>query len=100
MIKNQKKFFKHWEKRDPWTYKARGTTDRDIEVRLSSFNRLVRESERYGVHRFGILKKARALELRDADIIRMIRIEAEGQKLVRDWLKTGFINRKLKIINC
>lgn len=92
----QKKFFKHWQKRDPWTYKARGTTDRDIEIRLSAFRRLVRESDRYSRHRQGILKKSQDLKLRDADITRMLKIEAEGQKVARDWLKSGFINKKLK----
>lgn len=88
-------FFKHWEKRDPWTYKGRNTTDKDIELRLSSFDRLVSESDRYIAIRQGKVSKITELELRDVDIRRMLRIEKEGWDIADEWLVDGFINKTL-----
>ena len=94
----QNKFFQHWKDRDPWTYKSRKTTDSDIKLRLNSFDRIVSESERYLNIRQGHVKKIAELDLRDADIRRMLRIEEEGWDLADTWLDEGFINQKLYIL--
>lgn len=91
----QSKFFKHWEDRDPWTYKGRKTTDADIKRRLNAFDRVVSESERYLNIRENHVKIIRELKLRDADVKRMLRIEEEGWDLADEWLDNGFINQKL-----
>ena len=91
----QKTFFKHWKDKDPWTYKTAKTTNADIARRERSLNRLVRESERYLIIRERVINKILELKLRDADVERMIRIEAEGWTLADDWLETGFINQRL-----
>ena len=91
----QNTFFKHWENKDPWTYKGRNTKDKDIELRLNSFERLVSESDRYINIRQGMVDKIAELELRDVDITRMLRIEKDGWEVADDWLKDGFINNSL-----
>ncbi len=92
----QGKFFKHWKDKDPWTYKTPGkTTDKDVEVRVNALKRMVRESDRFLALRTKHLKKAQELKLRDVDISRMIRIKKEGWKVAENWVKTGFIGRKL-----
>lgn len=40
----QKKYFRHWQDKDPWTYKAEGD---ELESRKSDFNRMIRETDRY-----------------------------------------------------
>lgn len=94
----QNTFFKHWKDRDPWTYKSRKTTDSDIKLRLNSFDRIVSESERYLNIRQAHVKKIAELELRDADVRRMLRIEEEGWDLADAWLEEGFINQKLYVL--
>ena len=91
----QNTFFKHWKDKDPWTYKGRNTKDKDIELRLNSFDRLVSESDRYINIRQGMVDKIAELELRDVDITRMLRIEKEGWEVADNWLKDGFINNNL-----
>lgn len=91
----QSTFFKHWKDRDPWTYKSRKTTNKDIEVRLNSFDRVVSESDRYMNIRQGKVKKIAELSLRDADVKRMLKLEKEGWELADKWLDDGFINKKL-----
>lgn len=90
----QEKLFKHWKEKDPWTYKARGVSDRDIEKRLASLERLIRETDRYQRLRAESLPKIKELKLRDADVERMLRIE-EDRTLINAWLESGFINQKL-----
>ncbi|MFT5833572.1 MAG: penicillin-binding protein 1A [Cognaticolwellia sp.] len=91
----QNTFFKHWKNKDPWTYKGRKTTNSDLLTRENSFNRLVSESDRYLIIRQNMVKKIEELELRDADILRMLRIKEEGFELADTWLEKGFINKKL-----
>lgn len=91
----QKTFFKHWKDRDPWTYKSRKTSDGNIETRLNSFDRLVSESGRYLNIRQGKVHKIEDLNLRDADVKRLLKLEKEGWDLADQWLDDGFINKKL-----
>ncbi|NJN77271.1 MAG: hypothetical protein HC803_02205 [Saprospiraceae bacterium] len=41
------------------------------------------------------MNKIAELELRDADVSRMFKIEAEGFDLADSWLEDGFINKDL-----
>ncbi len=48
MRKVQARFFEVWKGRDPWHYKTEAeTTDEEIEARLQSLDRIVRESDRF-----------------------------------------------------
>lgn len=91
----QKIFFAHWKGQDPWTYKGRKTSNSDLELRKNSFDRLVSESDRYISIRQQVVKKIADLDLRDADVTRMLKIETEGFELADKWLDEDFINKTL-----
>lgn len=90
----QKTFFSHWKDRDPWTYGVTEGTSK-WELRQQSFERLVRETDRFESLRGQTLKKSKALELRDIDILRMYEIEEKGWSLRDRWLDQGYINKDL-----
>ncbi len=90
----QKKLFKHWSKKDPWTHKENTTTKEDIARRLKALERLKKESTRYQRNRPKYLKKTIEYTFRDADVERMFRIE-EDRDLIKKWESTGFIGKKL-----
>ncbi len=91
----QQTFFTHWKGQDPWKFKGRKTGDSDLMVREEAFHRLVSESERYIGIRAKTVKRISALNLRDADIKRMLKLDKEGWDLAEKWLNDGFINRTL-----
>ncbi len=52
MLKHMKQlqntFDKHWKNMDPWTYKGESDKEIPIEYRMSTLQRLIRETPRYG----------------------------------------------------
>jgi penicillin-binding protein 1A len=91
MSQLQKKFWKVWKGKNPWTYKVKSdSTDADItaeqiELRQRMLRRTVQESSRYMVLRDryiepiinSISKDVTDFEIRDADIENMMRDETE-----------------------
>ncbi len=93
--KLQKKLFKHWEGKDPWTYKSYGsTTDADIERRAKSLKRLLQGTPRYKALREKYFLKAIELKLRDVDVDRMF-IAEENPTKIDEWESSKFIGSKL-----
>ncbi len=81
----QKTFFKRWGKKDPWTY---GATKSEIEARKNAFNRVVKESERYGEIRekqlksvLDAIKETFDFTIQDFDIERMLNQEEDDTYL-------------------
>ncbi len=98
MTKLQKKFFKVWKDKDPWTFRDPEITeeedliklDEDIEIRKRSLNKLLRSSDRFLTLRNKFLKtnlaeiqKEFKYELRDIDIERMLSEEEESGHLAK-----------------
>ncbi|MEM7101597.1 MAG: transglycosylase domain-containing protein [Bacteroidota bacterium] len=92
--KVQEKLFKHWNKKDPWTHKSRGVTDKDIDTRLKSLENRKRETERFLGLRKTYLKKSQELNLRDVDIERLFMAE-EDKTIISRWLSSKFIGSEL-----
>ncbi|MGB1216484.1 MAG: transglycosylase domain-containing protein, partial [Saprospiraceae bacterium] len=83
MSAKQKKFFKEWKGKDPWTHGA--ASKKEKEMRQKSFLRVLRESERFKAHReqfldetLDVIAKSHDLRLKDYDIQRMVSEEEEG----------------------
>ncbi len=93
----QENFFKHWANRDPWTHRARNTTDEDIRRRMQGLERLLRQSERYqrmrDNHFYDVVEyfeNKHNFILRDVDIDRIFSIE-ENRDVLSGWQRTGFV---------
>lgn len=80
MRKTQNRFFQVWKNRDPWKFKSGNASDEEIENRLESLWKLMREGDRF----VGLWPKymdpiceqvqnRHNFELRDIDIERMLR---------------------------
>ena len=85
MKKLQTRFFQVWKGRDPWAYRNKDMSAREIELRKESLWDRIRESERYQNLRpkyFDALtervQQKYNFELRDADIKRMLEEEAKA----------------------
>ena len=89
----QKKFWKTWKKKDPWTYRDPLIFDpeeledqeKNIKVRQNALVKLIRNSERYEVMRKSYLDKIIAqlnkdfdYNMRDIDIERLLKEEEES----------------------
>jgi penicillin-binding protein 1A len=88
MAINQKKFFKEWKDKDPWTYGD--ITKKQKEIRQNSFTKVLRETDRYKAHRGKYLGDALStindeFELlpRNYDIERMLKEEKESGHLTK-----------------
>ncbi|MFN4254487.1 MAG: transglycosylase domain-containing protein [Saprospiraceae bacterium] len=92
--KIQKRFFEVWKGRDPWTYKIKDsdgeTTDEEIQQRKDKLFQIVREGDRYQALRpkyLGTLAEKvldeYKIELRDADIERMLAEERKAGAITR-----------------
>ena len=87
MKAQQEKFFKRWEKMDPWTY---GAAPWQKKIRANSLEKLKRESERYQILRNNKLGKDLVkfqeefnFALRDVDIDRIIEDEKKKGSIKR-----------------
>lgn len=85
---NQKKFDKEWKDKDPWTYG--NITKKQKEMRLNSFDKVLRETDRYSIHRvnhlnevLSVINESHNLNLKDYDIKRMLKEEKESGHLSR-----------------
>ncbi len=83
MEKNQKKFWKEWKDKDPWTYADKATPE-ELKMRENSFLRILRETDRYMLHReryltdvLAVIQKSHDLLLKDYDIGRMLSEEED-----------------------
>ncbi len=83
MEKNQKKFWKEWKGKDPWTWGDK-VTPQELELREESFMRILRETDRYALYRekymtdvLAVIQKEHDLLLRDYDIERMLKEETD-----------------------
>ncbi len=93
----QKKFWKTWKNKDPWTYREEETTDEEMAAREKKMTKLIRETDRYAASRNKYLKdiieKTKKLhpnvKFRDVDIDRMLNEEKKKGYL------TKLVNRKL-----
>ncbi|MGK0388212.1 MAG: penicillin-binding protein 1A [Maribacter sp.] len=88
MAINQKKFFKEWKDKDPWTYG--NLTKKQKEIRQNSFTKVLRETDRYHAHRAKYLGDALSTVNdvfkflpRDYDIERMLKEEKESGHLAK-----------------
>jgi len=96
----QENFFKHWANRDPWTHRARNTTDEDVRRRMQSLERLMRGSERYQMMRNRLFyevienfEKKFNFTLRDVDIDRIFLAEKDAN-LLQTWQRSGFVTNE------
>ncbi len=103
MANNQKKFFKEWKNKDPWTYKGKAT-DKEIEMRLESFQKVLRGSDRYQIHRdihlsetLSLIQQKYELSLRDYEIVRMLKEEKEAGHFAELREKNFLSEKKSKI---
>ncbi len=103
MKKNQKLFWKEWKDKDPWTYKLKDTKDEEIELRVNSFMRILKESERYTQHKvkflseiLEVIQKEHDLYLKDYDIERMLKEEEESGYLSQ-LVKNNFLTKEKSI---
>ncbi len=101
MQKNQKKFFKEWKDKDPWTYRA---TDSEKEMRQNAFMKTLRNSDRYLAIRSQYLSEALEvinnsfkINLKDYDIERMISEEEDKGYLSRLKVQKLVSDSKVKI---
>ncbi len=90
MKKNQKKFWNEWKKKDPWKYRGEKTTDKEIELRENSFQRILKESDRYVLYWekymtdvIEVIKKDHDLLLKSYDIDRMMTEEKDKGYITR-----------------
>lgn len=90
MKKTQARFFKVWKGRDPWKYKSGNASNEEIEYRLESLWKLMRDGDRfeslwpkYMDPSFDRIKNNYDFDLRDIDIERMLR-EEEKAGSIRD----------------
>ena len=104
MKKLQKRFFKVWKNKDPWTYRDYAEEEKDekteeeimaeLETRANKLKKDIRNTKRYGALRqkhlmpvINTIKEASDYELKDFDIRRMILEDEESgliTKLVSD----------------
>ncbi len=94
--KEQKVFFKHWKGKDPWTYRARNVTNREIELREKSFENLLRNTERYKILASEYLPKTIEVGLKDYEIERMFKEEKEPGHLAELNKKKLLSDKNLK----
>ncbi len=91
MARVQKRFNRHWGRRDPWKY---GATREQKKIRQKTLNRLVRESERYQHlwdHYFGKLQEQINAELDGIKLsARMIK------RLMANDKKSGYLDKLVK----
>ena len=99
MKKLQERFFTVWKGRDPWAYRSGNATDQEIENRKNSFWDLVRSTERYAAIRPRYLdaiseriqEKYDMEELRDVDILRMLR-EDKKSGTMAEMMRVGEVS--------
>lgn len=82
MKRHQKKFFKEWKGKDPWTYGQ--MTSKEKQMRLNAFDKVLRESDRYMEHRnaflgdvLDVIQNSYDIHLQDYDIKRMLKEEVK-----------------------
>lgn len=94
----QKTFFKHWNKRDPWTYKAGTETEIPLENRKESLERIMRESDRYQTLRIQYLDEITKKLSNDYDLT-FHADDREVERIVRESEEEGriadLVRRKL-----
>ncbi|MEM0995047.1 MAG: penicillin-binding transpeptidase domain-containing protein, partial [Bacteroidota bacterium] len=100
----QAKFAKHWNGfyKDPWTYKTRETTDREMEIREETLTRMIRSSERYQKMRPTYLDEVvqtlsstiKDLRIRDVDVDRILKAEKD-KTYINDLLRGNMISEKM-----
>jgi penicillin-binding protein 1A len=93
MLQNQ--MYRHWAKLDPWSYKQTGVDDSEIAIRKKALELQIKMSDRYQAIRDRKCPTIRALELREADIDRILELDTKGSRLMEDWVKTKFITPAL-----
>lgn len=98
MKKLQARFFQVWKGRDPWTYRGRETSTREIDIRKESLWDRIRESERYQNLRpkyFDAIgervQKKYNFELRDVDIERMLAEDAKKGSIAQ-MIEDGYVS--------
>lgn len=78
----QKKLWRTWKGKDPWTYRDYQTTQNALDIRKRSLQKLIRESDRYRkivikktIADIDALDEAFDIAIKDYDILRMIEHE-------------------------
>ncbi len=101
MSKLQKKFFKRWKGKDPWTYKTWETTKQEIAIRQRSLTKLIRSSDRYVKLRekhlgelLETVKKNFDHTLKDYEIDRMLREEEKEKSYFSKLVSNKIIDKQ------
>jgi penicillin-binding protein 1A len=103
MAEMQRLFFRHWRKRDPWTYKYGTETEVPVERRLANLNRDLRLSDRYQALRsryldevITILAEETGLTFHadDREVERIVREKEEGG-VIRELVAAELISSNL-----
>ncbi len=101
MKKIQKKYFRVWKNKDPWTYEADTI---QLKIRQKSLDKLIRETDRYKNLRGKYLSDIATtitseidnLKMRDSDIKRLIREDKKAGYLAQ-LVKKKWISKKMSI---
>ena len=103
----QERYFRVWEGKDPWTYKA---TDEQKKIRKESLNKLIRQTDLYKSIKDKYMSKTFAsieaniqdARLRDVDVFRMLRQEKDqtylNSLLSKNYISKSQLNTYLAII--
>jgi penicillin-binding protein 1A len=93
----QKVFFAHWKGLDPWTIPTTTKTQVPVEVRQSTLNRQIWETERWQFARDAYMPTAISQKLRDVDVYRMLDIEKSTNSVARiaEMQKTRLITAEM-----
>lgn len=84
----QRKYFNLWKNKDPWTYKA---DKNQKEIRKSSFNKAVRESERY--QKMRTRKISDLLDRLDSEVPGAILRDVDINRMIQEEKSPGHLNK-------
>lgn len=90
MSKQQKDFFKHWNKKDPWTYDRGTETEVPVERRQAHLRKDIRRSDRYQHLRTRYLSDI-TKELNEATGLKFNSDDREIERIIKDSEESGLI---------
>jgi penicillin-binding protein 1A len=95
----QKKFWRTWKNRDPWTHMADNNTEAEIELRQQKLQEQVRAMERYMIIRSRSFEPF--VEQQEIKIGRIMLRDLDVDRMLRELAKPGYLKelQDLKIIS-